>query len=212
LAFLKEKKTRTRIKIPVQKRSIETRNRIINAAKDLFAEKGFEDTNTNLIASYAGLSIGGLYAHFANKWEIFYAILEDFSLEVFEYLKKSIASITEDRNNLNEAIDSLVRGLYKATMLNGQLNAEIAKFALKDVTAGEIRSAWEEKINQEIINLIAHFGNQVKIKNIEIAITIVHRSAHEVFQHLYKNRDQLDERIVLNEFISMIQRYMTGGN
>jgi AcrR family transcriptional regulator len=210
LALFKEKKTRSRIKKPVQKRSIETRKRIINAAKDLFAEKGFEDTNTNLIASYAGLSIGGLYAHFANKWEIFYAILEDFSLQTFEYLKKNITDITEDRKDLNETVDSLIHGLYRATMLNGQLNAEIAKFALQDKTAGEIRSAWEEKINQEIIKLIDHFGNQLRIKNIEIVVSIVHRSAHEIFQYLYKNRGQVDEEKYLREFITMLQRYLKG--
>ncbi|MBW2218760.1 MAG: TetR/AcrR family transcriptional regulator, partial [Deltaproteobacteria bacterium] len=66
MTSLKGKKNRPRIIKPVQKRSIETRNRIINAAKKLFAEKGFDDTNTNLIASQSGLSIGSVYAHFTN--------------------------------------------------------------------------------------------------------------------------------------------------
>ncbi len=204
----KKENIRPRIIKPVQKRSIETRNRIINAAKNLFAEKGFENTNTNLIAGQSGLSIGSVYAHFTNKWEIFHTILEKFSLEVFEYLKESINNITKDRNTLNEAIELLINGLYKAHMLNGQLNTEIAKFVLKDPKAGEIRSAWEQKMNQEIISLIAHFGNHVKIKNIEIAVTVIHRSAHEVFQYLYKNREHVDENAVLKEFVTMIQKYV----
>jgi len=210
LTSLKGKKNRPRIIKPVQKRSIETRNRIINAAKKLFAEKGFDDTNTNLIASQSGLSIGSVYAHFTNKWEIFHTILENFSLEVFEYLKESINDITKDRITLNEAIELLVHGLYKAHMLNGQLNAEIAKFILKDPEAGKIRSAWEQKMNREIIRLIAHFGSHVKIENVEIGITVVHRSAHEVFQYLYKNKDQVDEKAILKEFITMLQRYLNG--
>jgi len=210
LTSLKGKRVRPRIIKPVQKRSIETRNSIINAAKKLFAEKGFDDTNTNLIASQSRLSIGSVYAHFTNKWEIFHTILENFSSEVFEYLKESINDITKDRITLNEAIELLVHGLYKAHMLNGRLNAEIAKFILKDPKAGEIRTAWEQKMNREIIKLIVHFSAHVKIENVEIGVTVVHRSAHEVFQYLYKNRGQVDEKAILKEFITMLQRYLNG--
>ena len=208
MTSLKGKKVRPRIIKPIQKRSIETRNRIINAAKKLFAEKGFEDTNTNLIAGQSGLSIGSVYAHFTNKWEIFHTILENFSLEVFEHLKESINYIIEEHNTLNEAIELVVHGLYKAHMLNGSLNAEIAKFALKDIKAGEIRTNWEQKMNREFIKLIDHFGTQVKITDVEIAVIVVHRSAHEVFQYLYKNREHVDENAVLKEFVTMVQKYV----
>jgi AcrR family transcriptional regulator len=201
---------RARITKPVQKRSIETRNRIIDAAKALFAEKGFEDTNTNLIASRAGLSIGSVYAHFTDKWEIFHTILEDFSSAVFEYLKESIQKIIKDQNSLNDAVELLIHGLYKAHMLNGRLNAEIDKFTIMDSKAGKIRSGWEAKTNREISNLMTHFGDQIRIKNTTAAVTVIHRSAHEVFQYLYKNRGLLEENIVLNEFITMIQSYLAG--
>lgn len=182
----------------------------MDAAKALFAEKGFEDTNTNLIASQAGLSIGSVYSHFTDKWEIFHTILEDFSSAVFEYLKESIQKIIKDQNSLNDAIELLIRGLYKAHMLNGRLNAEIDKFTLMDSKAGKIRSGWEAKTNREILNLMTHFGDQIRIQNANAAVTVIHRSAHEVFQHLYKNRGLLDESIVLNEFITMIQSYLAG--
>lgn len=194
----------------MQKRSIETRNKIIDAAKALFAEKGFDDTNTNRIASHAGLSIGSVYAHFTNKWEIFHTILEDFSSEVFEYLKESIQKIIEDQNSLTDAIEVLIHGLYKAHMLNGRLNAEIDKFTLMDSKAAKIRSGWEAKTNREISKLMTHFSDQISIKNTDAAVTVIHRSAHEVFQYLYKNRGVLDEDIVLDEFIAMIKSYVAG--
>ncbi len=206
----KQGKAGPRIKKPVQKRSIETRNRIINTAKDLFSELGFDETNTNRIASQSGLSIGSVYAHFTNKWEIFHTILENFSKDVFEYLKESIQKIIEDRNRLDKAIDLLVHGLYEAHMLNGNLNAEIDKFTLMDAKAGEIRFGWEEKTNQEILRLITHFGDQANIKDMDAAVTVIHRSAHEVFQYLYKNKDNINEKAVLREFITMLQRYLTG--
>jgi len=209
LTSLKDKTTRPRIKKPVQKRSIETRNKIISAAKDLFSELGFDDTNTNLIANRSGLSIGSVYAHFTNKLEIFHTILENFSKEVFEYLKESIHRIIKDSNRLNEAIDLLIHGLFEAHMLNGNLNAEMDKFILMDSKAGEIRSGWEEKTNQEILYLINHFSKEISIKDKDAAVTVIHRSIHEVFQYLYKNRYSVDRDAVLKELVTMLQKYIT---
>ncbi len=203
-----EKKTRPRIEKPVQKRSIETRSRIINASKELFSELGFNETNTNLIADKSGLSIGSVYAHFTNKLEIFHTILEDFSREVFEYLKENTQKIIEDGNNLNQAVDLLVHGLFEAHMLNGNLNLEIDKFTLMDRKAGEIRSGWEEKTNEEILNLITYFGKKTSIKDKDAAITVIHRSIHEVFQYLYKNKHRVDEEAVLKELVTMLQKYL----
>ena len=203
-----ENNSRPRIKKPVQKRSIETRNRIINTAKDLFSELGFDATNTNLIARRSGLSIGSVYAHFTNKLEIFHTILEDFSKEVFGYLRESIQRIIQDQNSLNEAIDLLVHGLFEAHMLNGHLNAEMDKFILMDEKAGKIRADWEAKTNREILNLINHFKNDISLTDKDAAVTVIHRSIHEVFQYLYKNRNSLDEKAVLNEFVTMLQKYL----
>jgi AcrR family transcriptional regulator len=197
-----------RIKKPMQKRSIETRSRIIDAAKTLFAEKGFEDTTTNLIASQAGLSVGSVYVHFTNKWEIFHTILEDFSSGVFEYLKESVQKIIHDQNSLRDAVELLIHGLYKAHMLNGRLNAEIDRFTLMDAEAQKIRSRWEAKTNREILNLMHRFRGQIGIRNANAAVTVIHRSAHEVFQYLYKNRGLVDETMVLNEFVAMIRSYV----
>jgi AcrR family transcriptional regulator len=209
LASKKKINSGPRIKKPVQKRSIDTRNKIIDTAKKLFSELGFEETTTNLIASRSGLSIGSIYAHFTDKWEIFHTILDNFSMEVFEYLKARVDKITKDRTSVNEAIEQLILGLYEAHMLNGKLNAEIAKFALMDKTAGQIRLDWEQKMHIEIANLMAHFQGQTKIKNAAISINIVHRSAHEVFQYLYKNRGSINEKAFLNEFVTMIQKYVS---
>ncbi|MGK8521412.1 TetR/AcrR family transcriptional regulator [Nocardia asteroides] len=55
---------------PKQERAKETRDRILDAAVQLFAERGVDNTSTNRIAAHAGMSIGSLYRYFADKEEI----------------------------------------------------------------------------------------------------------------------------------------------
>ena len=54
-------------KAPRQQRAHETRARILDAARRVFAEHGYAAGTTNRIAEAAGLSIGSLYQYFPNK-------------------------------------------------------------------------------------------------------------------------------------------------
>jgi AcrR family transcriptional regulator len=54
-------------KSPRQKRSAQTRERIVHAAARVFVEHGYAAGTTNRIAEAAGLSIGSLYQYFPNK-------------------------------------------------------------------------------------------------------------------------------------------------
>jgi AcrR family transcriptional regulator len=48
----------------------ETRGRLLRAAADVFAERGYDGTRVADIAAAAGVSNGALYAHFASKADL----------------------------------------------------------------------------------------------------------------------------------------------
>src|ERR1700750_2467546 len=53
----------------------ETRERLLRAAADVFAERGYDGTRVADIAAAAGGSHGALYAHFASKADLLVAAL-----------------------------------------------------------------------------------------------------------------------------------------
>ncbi|WP_169988887.1 MULTISPECIES: TetR/AcrR family transcriptional regulator [unclassified Microbispora] len=53
----------------------ETRERLLRAAADVFARRGYEGTRVADIAAAAGVSNGALYAHFGSKAELLVAAL-----------------------------------------------------------------------------------------------------------------------------------------
>ena len=59
-----------------ENRSLAMRARLLNAARGLFAEKGFAETATPEIVAQAGVTRGALYHHFAEKTELFRAVVE----------------------------------------------------------------------------------------------------------------------------------------
>ena len=55
--------------------ALETRNRILDTAEQLFLEKGVSRTSLEMIAHAAGLTRGAIYWHFRNKADLFDAMM-----------------------------------------------------------------------------------------------------------------------------------------
>ncbi|WP_446743620.1 TetR/AcrR family transcriptional regulator [Silvibacterium acidisoli] len=60
-----------------QERSTRTRQKLISAARKIFARDGFDATRLQDIAALAGKTRGAFYAHFKDKEDVFFAIFEE---------------------------------------------------------------------------------------------------------------------------------------
>ena len=62
---------------PRQGRAVVTRRQLIQAAREIFAESGFEHTRLEDIAERAGKTRGAFYSNFEDKEDVFFAIFEE---------------------------------------------------------------------------------------------------------------------------------------
>ena len=75
------------IRQPRQERSIEKKNKIINAGYELFSEVGYYGTNTAEIAKRAGVSTGIVYGYFQDKRDILISVLEIYIIIILHFTK-----------------------------------------------------------------------------------------------------------------------------
>lgn len=59
-----------------QARAIQTRHRILEAAREIISTRGFEETRTQDIAQMAGVAEGSVFAHFGNKQGLLGGLIE----------------------------------------------------------------------------------------------------------------------------------------
>ena len=73
----------------MQKRSLETRQRILSSALECFALHGFNATGVAEICSTASVSKGAFYHHFPSKQAVFLALLQDWLQNIDNQLEAS---------------------------------------------------------------------------------------------------------------------------
>lgn len=101
-----------------------TRQRLVEVARELFAQKGIEATTMNDIATASGKGRRTLYTYFRSKDEIYYAVVEGELEYISEEMDKVIQmEVTPERKMLLVIYKhlSLIADIVKR---NGNLNAE----------------------------------------------------------------------------------------
>ena len=77
-------------------RSAATRDALVRAARPLFASDGFGGVSAEAIARAAGVTRGAMYHQFADKTEVYAAVLEVIEDEVMERIGNGIAEAGQD--------------------------------------------------------------------------------------------------------------------
>ncbi len=195
-------------KEPLQERSRRTRRNILEAARHVFSELGFEATTTHHIAERSGLSIGGVYAHFKNKEEIFLVVLEERSRNVYSITRECVEQIRSRNMGFEAGIDHLFSTIYAFHTKYGKLNYEINRFVTMNEKAAEIHDHWEKEEEKVIVKWFRENPDRIALENLDTAMIVMGRATHAVFHYLYSNKVGADEKDVLYQLVTMFKRYL----
>jgi AcrR family transcriptional regulator len=77
-----------------------TRERLLNAAEDLFLTNGFFATAVDAIAHAAGYTTGAVYSSFGSKGELFIAVLERATSAQLDAVRAALAEARTDEQRL----------------------------------------------------------------------------------------------------------------
>lgn len=90
------------------------RARILQAARKVFGRRGYHGATIEEIADESGLSNGALYYNFANKEDLFLALLEDWRANLIRDVESAFASPDRRRRAPEEQLRDEVRQILKA--------------------------------------------------------------------------------------------------
>lgn len=112
-------------------RDPERKSRIMNAAADLLARKGYHAVSIAEIGAAAGITGSGVYRHFDSKSAVLVALFD----QIIDDLLRDQKHVLETTTDLGKALDQLIAG---------QVEFVVGKRELAQVYHNEINSLPEE--------------------------------------------------------------------
>lgn len=137
----------------------EVRRRLLEAAAEVFTEKGYVDSRLDDIAATAGFTKGAIYSNFGNKQGLFGAVLAERAGAERDRL---LGELGADPADLAGTAARIIAEEITTDPGRGQLGLEFAARAVRDQTTREVwtplRRAQREAAEQAIGGLLAHRG------------------------------------------------------
>jgi len=134
-------------------RSAATRDALVTAARGLFGARGYANVGTEEVVRAAGVSRGALYHHFADKAELFAAVLQSVEEMTNARIVAAVTAAGPD-----DPIAAMRLGT--AAFLDICTEPETARIMLIDGPAVLGAQAWNEAGSEEDMDLVVQLINR----------------------------------------------------
>ena len=125
-----------------------TRSQLLDAAAEVFGEKGFAGASLDEIAERAGRTKGAVYSNFASKDDLFIAVLDQWLAASHQALEARLASIS-DADSLVEALRETTTVWARRSRAEFLLLWEFRLYALRNPEVAD-RLAKHERLAHEM--------------------------------------------------------------
>jgi len=147
-----------------------TRAKLIGAAREYFARDGYEETHTNDILKYTGLSRGAMYHHFRNKQDLFEAVFIDISNESIEYAVKHGKRKESSLESLISACFAWLRVVRRPEI--GSILLDQGPQVLGWERARDLEASSSFSLMKQALNLAVKAG-EVRVPSVDLAARLI---------------------------------------
>jgi AcrR family transcriptional regulator len=200
--------TEQQTRIPQQKRSMEKKNKIINAGIELFSNKGYHNTNSTDIANRAEVSIGTFYAYFKDKKEVFEECLtfhfNELVNRVYSFANEAIKTI-KDKRKFFRAIFEKFYEIHKNVT---QRDAEIMAMKQIDPEVKKLVEKKETDAVEKTIVLLNYFKDDLKVRDIKVAGRIINIAVESVIHYIDFSDEKIPKEKFFDELEDMVYKYL----
>lgn len=193
------------IRVPKQKRSIEKKQRIKDAAIKLMSEKGYHSTSSNEIAKEAGVSIGTFYSYYKDKKDLYKELVAD----IYDVVITPM-NLSEDSDNLSieETVYLYIETVFKGHEYETAFQREIASLSEQSDEFRDIEMVHKEGLTQMFISVLSAYKDELKVKDLKTAsyliLTTVEATVHDTMFH----NGGKNKKAVIRELTAMIVGYL----
>ena len=144
----------------------ERRERVVAAAAQLFSEKRFDEVLMEEIAHQAQVGKGTLYTYFADKEELYFAVVFEGISALNERLRGDASDPTDPEKRLRQMIHGIVSFFSQNRFFFKLMNVEDSR---SEGGRGDNRRRWQEERRAQLdaIETVLRNGHELGVFSIE---------------------------------------------
>ena len=196
------------IREPKQIRSIETKEKIIEAGFELICSDGYYKTNTSKIAKKAGVSTGIVYQYFKDKKDILLSGLDKYADDIF-YPMLNMSNIKFDKNNFADIMKDMIAKYIGNHKLSKTAHEEITAMTHSDKDIAYFFYKREMDMTHKIVSALSENGFNIANINekVHIVIGLIDNLCHEIVYHKHEELDyDIMTNVVINEIVNILMK------
>lgn len=183
-------KKNTTIREPIQKRSIEKKEKIIEYGFELICDKGYYNTNTAQIAKAAGVSTGIVYQYFNDKHDI---LIDGLKMNASKIFFPMLTALEKNfkMEDLEEVLRKTIKSFIKDHKLSQSAHEELMAMVHSDKEVANIFYEFEITKTQSITDsLISNGFSEENLKEkVHIIVNLIDDLCHEIVYHKHSKMD-----------------------
>ncbi len=190
-------------RMPVQKRSVEKRERIVRNGFELMCNNGYFNTTTSDIAKYVGVSTGIIYQYFNDKKEIFIEGFSKYSDDIMFPILDILKNNTIKLDNMEKLLNEMLNVFIEKHTLSKRAHEEMLALSHLDEDIDKIFLEQEIEATKAVTNVLREngIGGDGLEERVHIIIGIVENYCHEI---VYHKHSILNYDVMKNEVINVI--------
>jgi AcrR family transcriptional regulator len=192
-----------------QKRTFETRDKIINTAMELISEQGYFSVTTNEVAKQAGISIGSLYSHFADKKALMVACVEFYYDLVSRDIDASAIKLpTHSTPNFIPYLTGAIESVFLAHQVMPAFHRAMMAACMQEADLRVIQAEKDKEGKQQVLSILESLKSVVKTTNILLAADMVYITVSETVHKYMHGELQYSKENLISELVRMISTYL----
>lgn len=192
-------------RVPTQKRSIEKKQRIKDAALKLMSEKGYFATSSNEIAREAGVSIGTFYSYFKDKKELYAELVDDIYTTVLTPI--NLNELPDDLS-IEETVQLYVTAVFRGHEYQTAFQREISSLSEQSDEFRAIEMVHKSNILHVFSEALKAYREELKLQDLETSTYIILTTVEAVIHDTLFHNGGKNKEAVIRELTAMIVNYL----
>lgn len=192
---------------PQQKRSVEKKDKIEEAAFVLFCEKGLDNTNISEIAKYAGVATGTIYSYFSDKIDLYKIVFENYLNKEVSKMLSILENEMKERTDMHQFILEWKNSYFS---LFGQPNRALIEISTAMSKVPDLNiyfSEFEVEYAKSIYELLKNtYNSEITFEKVWLAFLIIDDLSKE---YAYNRHKSIKYQLLEKQAITSVETILT---